>query len=135
MRKLCGEARAAPEAATSLLILACSPRSLLVQNSLREREGHQPRDPTGPRDRRQLQDDVLSKEKAMSETNKDIAVAFYKKALFEGQVEEAFRLYAVPTYRQHNPLIEDGMEGLRKFVPCLRSNHRDARCATNRHSP
>jgi len=44
----------------------------------------------------------------MSETNKDIAVAFYKKALFEGRVEDAFRLYAVPTYRQHNPLIEDG---------------------------
>jgi hypothetical protein len=39
----------------------------------------------------------------MSETNKDITVAFYKKALFEGRVEEAFRLYAVPTYRQHNP--------------------------------
>ncbi len=35
----------------------------------------------------------------MSETNKDIAVAFYKKALFEGRVEDAFRLYAVPTYR------------------------------------
>src|SRR5260370_37803653 len=80
MRKLCGEARAAPEAATSLLILVCSPRPLFFQNSLREREGHQPRDPTGPRDRRQPQDDVLSKEKAMSETNKDIAVAFYKKA-------------------------------------------------------
>ena len=30
----------------------------------------------------------------MSETNKDIAVAFYKKALFEGRVEDAFRLYA-----------------------------------------
>jgi hypothetical protein len=26
----------------------------------------------------------------MPETNKDIAVALYKKALFEGQVEEAF---------------------------------------------
>jgi predicted SnoaL-like aldol condensation-catalyzing enzyme len=43
----------------------------------------------------------------MSETNKDIAVAFYK-AVIEGRVEDAFRLYAVPTYRQHNPLIEDG---------------------------
>ena len=64
----------------------------------------------------------------MSETNKDIAVAFYKKALFEGQVEDAFRLYAVPTYRQHNPLIEDGMEGLRKIVTWLR----DARCEIKR---
>jgi predicted SnoaL-like aldol condensation-catalyzing enzyme len=32
----------------------------------------------------------------MSETNKDIAVAFYK-AVIEGRVEDAFRLYAVPT--------------------------------------
>src|SRR6266404_2210281 len=63
MRKLCGEARAAPEAATSLLILVCSPRPLFFQNSLREREGHQPRDPTGPRDRRQPQDDVLARRK------------------------------------------------------------------------
>ncbi len=51
----------------------------------------------------------------MSETNKDIAVAFYK-TLFEGRVEDAFRLYAGRPYRQHNPLIEDGMEGLRKFA-------------------
>jgi predicted SnoaL-like aldol condensation-catalyzing enzyme len=65
--------------------------------------------------------------KPMSETNKDIAVAFYKKALFEGRVEDAFRLYAVPTYRQHNPLIEDGMEGVKKFVTWIMSNHPDAR--------
>ena len=63
----------------------------------------------------------------MSETNKDIAVAFYKKALFEGRVEDAFRLYAVPTYRQHNPLVEDGMEGVKKFVTWIMSNHPDAR--------
>ena len=63
----------------------------------------------------------------MSETNKDIAVAFYKKALFEGRVEDAFRLYAVPTYRQHNPLIEDGMEGVKKFVTWIMSNHPEAR--------
>ena len=44
----------------------------------------------------------------MSETNKDIAVAFYK-AIFEGRVEDAFRLYAGRPYRQHNPLIEDGV--------------------------
>ena len=49
----------------------------------------------------------------MSETNKDIAVAFYK-TVTEGRVEDAFRLYAGTSYRQHNPLIEDGMEGLRK---------------------
>jgi hypothetical protein len=53
----------------------------------------------------------------MPETNKDIAVALYKKALFEGKVEEAFRLYAGPIYRQHNPLIEDGVEGVKSSPP------------------
>jgi predicted SnoaL-like aldol condensation-catalyzing enzyme len=67
----------------------------------------------------------------MSGTNKDIAVAFYKK-VFEGRVEDAFRLYAGPTYRQHNPLIEDGMEGLKKFVTWIMSNHPDARCEIKR---
>jgi predicted SnoaL-like aldol condensation-catalyzing enzyme len=61
----------------------------------------------------------------MSETNKDIAVAFYK-AVFEGRVEDAFRLYAGSPYRQHNPLIEDGMEGLSKFVTWITSNRPDA---------
>ncbi len=68
-----------------------------------------------------------SRRKPMSETNKGIAVAFYK-AVIEGRVEDAFRLYAVPTYRQHNPLIEDGMEGLRKVVTWLT----DARCEIKR---
>ena len=65
----------------------------------------------------------------MSETNKDIAVAFYK-TLFEGRVEDAFRLYAgaPTTYRQHNPLIEDGMEGLRKVAAWLTN----ARCEIKR---
>jgi hypothetical protein len=31
----------------------------------------------------------------MSETNKDIAVAFYKTVI-EGRVEDAFRLYGAP---------------------------------------
>ncbi len=68
----------------------------------------------------------------MPETNKDIAVALYKKALFEGQVEEAFRLYAGPTYRQHNPLIEDGVEGVKKFAAWVMTNHPDAHCEIKR---
>src|SRR5216684_7268210 len=63
----------------------------------------------------------------MSETNKDITVAFYKMAVFEGRVEDAFRLYAGTPYRQHNPLVEDGMEGLKKFFAGILSNHPDAR--------
>jgi len=67
------------------------------------------------------------KEKPVSEENKAIAVAFYQKCLNEGDVETAFRLYAGTTYRQHNPLIEDGMEGVRKFVAWIRKNHPGAR--------
>jgi predicted SnoaL-like aldol condensation-catalyzing enzyme len=68
----------------------------------------------------------------MSQTNKDIAVALYKKALFEGQVEEAFRLYAGATYRQHNPLIEDGVEGVKKFAAWVMANQPDAHCEIKR---
>ena len=62
----------------------------------------------------------------MSETNKANTVAFHKKAVFEGDVENAFRLYAGAPYRQHNPLIEDGMEGLRKFVARMKADRPDA---------
>jgi predicted SnoaL-like aldol condensation-catalyzing enzyme len=68
----------------------------------------------------------------MSETNKDVAVALYKKALFEGHVEEAFRLYAGGAYRQHNPLIEDGVEGVKKFAAWVMANHPDAHCEIKR---
>ena len=61
----------------------------------------------------------------MSESNKGIAVAFYK-VIFEGRVEDAFRLYTGSPYRQHNPLVEDGMEGLKKFVAWVMSNHPEA---------
>jgi predicted SnoaL-like aldol condensation-catalyzing enzyme len=62
----------------------------------------------------------------MSEKNKANTVAFYKKALFEGDVKNAFRSYAGGAYRQHNPLIEDGVEGVRKFVAWIMANHPDA---------
>ena len=62
----------------------------------------------------------------MSETNKANTVAFHKKAVFEGDVENAFRIYAGAVYRQHNPLIGDGMEGLGKFVAWLLAKRPDA---------
>ena len=68
----------------------------------------------------------------MSEANRTAVVAFYKQALMEGDVENAFRRYAGSPYRQHNPLIEDGMEGVRKFVAWIVANHPDARCEIKR---
>ena len=62
----------------------------------------------------------------MSETNKANTVAFHKRAVFEGDVDSAFRTYAGSPYRQHNPLIEDGMDGLRKFAAWMRANRPDA---------
>ncbi len=38
----------------------------------------------------------------MAEAHKNAVVAFYKQAHMEGDVENAFQLYAGPTYRQHN---------------------------------
>jgi predicted SnoaL-like aldol condensation-catalyzing enzyme len=37
-----------------------------------------------------------------------------------------------PTYRQHNPLIEDGMDGVRKFVTWIMATHPDARGESKR---
>jgi predicted SnoaL-like aldol condensation-catalyzing enzyme len=62
----------------------------------------------------------------MSETNRANTVAFHTKAVFEGDVETAFRMYAGAFYRQHNPLIEDGMEGLRRFVARMMASRPDA---------
>lgn len=60
----------------------------------------------------------------MSEQNKAAAVAFYRKALIERNVETASRLYAGPYYRQHNPPVEDGEDEFlgprnRCSCPCL----------------
>jgi predicted SnoaL-like aldol condensation-catalyzing enzyme len=62
----------------------------------------------------------------MSEENKKVVLAFYEKALNERDVDTAFRLYAGKSYKQHNPLIEDGQEGVRKFVAWIGSNHPEA---------
>jgi predicted SnoaL-like aldol condensation-catalyzing enzyme len=62
----------------------------------------------------------------MSETNKANTVAFHKQAVFQGDVENAFRLYGGAPYCQHNPLIGDGMEGLRRFVALLKANRPNA---------
>jgi predicted SnoaL-like aldol condensation-catalyzing enzyme len=66
------------------------------------------------------------------DANTTAVLAFYKQALLDGDVEGAFAQYSVPTYRQHNPLVEDGMEGVRKFVAWIRATHPDARCEIKR---
>ena len=61
------------------------------------------------------------------EENKRIVQAFYQTVLNDRDVDTAFRLYASNYYRQHNPLVEDGKEGVRKFVAWIGANRPNAR--------
>jgi len=63
----------------------------------------------------------------MSEENKKTVLAFYQKCLNERDVETAFRLYAGKSYRQHNPLVEDGEEGVGKFAAWIGDHNPKAR--------
>ncbi len=59
----------------------------------------------------------------MSEQNKQIALAFYDKLINDFDPETAFNLYGGATYRQHTPVIEDGREGVTKFIHSLRETY------------
>jgi predicted SnoaL-like aldol condensation-catalyzing enzyme len=63
----------------------------------------------------------------MSEDNKKIVLDFYQKSLNEADVDAAFRLYGGKHYRQHNPLVGDGQDGLVEFVAWIGKNHPGAR--------
>ncbi len=63
----------------------------------------------------------------MSEGNKKIAIAYFQKAINEFDTATAIALYGGENYRQHNPLIEDGWEGLTRFVDSLRTHFPQAR--------
>jgi predicted SnoaL-like aldol condensation-catalyzing enzyme len=52
----------------------------------------------------------------LQERNKEVVVAFYKKAHFDGDVDSAIALYVGDTYIQHTPAAEDGVEGLRNYI-------------------
>jgi predicted SnoaL-like aldol condensation-catalyzing enzyme len=70
---------------------------------------------------------VIKETGDMSEQNKKTVIAFYEKALNDRDVETAFRLYGGKNYKQHNPLVEDGPEGVRKFAKWIGDNHPNAR--------
>jgi predicted SnoaL-like aldol condensation-catalyzing enzyme len=68
----------------------------------------------------------------MSEQNKQIAIAFYNKLINDFDPETAFALYGGTTYRQHTPVIEDGQEGVTKFMHKLRENFPNSRMEIKR---
>ena len=60
------------------------------------------------------------------EQNKQIACEFYDLIINQKDFEAA-RKYMGPRYKQHNPLVKDGPEGLKEFVGFLRDNFPEAR--------
>ncbi len=58
--------------------------------------------------------------------NRAIVGAFYQKALNERDFDAA-RPFAGADYRQHNPLVEDGLTGLRKYLDWIQHNYPQAK--------
>ncbi len=48
-------------------------------------------------------------------SNKDIVLAFYRD-VFNGHDTSKVADYVRPDYIQHNPTVEDGLEGFQKFI-------------------
>jgi predicted SnoaL-like aldol condensation-catalyzing enzyme len=69
------------------------------------------------------QGEIMPSENKRLEENKKIVVAFYQKALFEGDVDTAIRLYGGKTYTQHTPFAADEFEGLRNYVKWIAGNY------------
>jgi predicted SnoaL-like aldol condensation-catalyzing enzyme len=64
-----------------------------------------------------------SKPQSQVEQNKKIAVAFLSMIFNDHKVEEAFKLYSVPEYKQHNPYAASGAQAAINFLgPYLKSN-------------
>jgi predicted SnoaL-like aldol condensation-catalyzing enzyme len=60
---------------------------------------------------------------SQTETNKKIALAFFNMIFNEHKVEEAFKLYSVPEYKQHNPYAATGAQPAIDFLgPYLKKN-------------
>jgi predicted SnoaL-like aldol condensation-catalyzing enzyme len=59
------------------------------------------------------------------ERNKKNAVEFYDLIINKKDFASA-RKFMGDRYKQHNPLVKDGPEGLREFIEFLKSNYPDA---------
>jgi predicted SnoaL-like aldol condensation-catalyzing enzyme len=60
---------------------------------------------------------------SQTEKNKEIAVKFLTMIFNDHKVEEAFKLYSVPEYKQHNPYAASGAQAaISFFAPYLKAN-------------
>jgi predicted SnoaL-like aldol condensation-catalyzing enzyme len=65
------------------------------------------------------------------EANERIVLDLYDKALDRHDFEAASR-HLGPTYKQHNPMAEDGAEGLKKFIAWRKQKFPKARSEIKR---
>jgi len=61
-----------------------------------------------------------------AERVKQIVLQFYEAALNEKDYEKA-SVFLGPTYTQHNPWVQDGPEGFKRFIEFMKSRYPDAR--------
>ena len=65
------------------------------------------------------------------ETNKQVVLDFYEKALNQKDFEAAARHFG-PRYIQHNPVAADGIEGFKKFIEFRREKFPNAKSEIKR---
>ncbi|MEA2857365.1 MAG: hypothetical protein QOH98_1686, partial [Methylobacteriaceae bacterium] len=53
---------------------------------------------------------TLAAAPAAEQGSKETVVAFYKMVFYDHKVTEAFKTYVGASYKQHNPLVPDGIE-------------------------
>ncbi|AWN72481.1 ester cyclase [Legionella anisa] len=59
---------------------------------------------------------------SIQETNKHVVTQFYQKALNEKNFDAA-KNYLGAWYIQHNPMVQDGIEGLKNYINYLKSTY------------
>ncbi|HAT1822245.1 nuclear transport factor 2 family protein [Legionella pneumophila] len=59
---------------------------------------------------------------SVQETNKQIVTQFYQKALNEKNFDEA-QNYLGSWYIQHNPMAQDGLDGLKNYLTYLKNTY------------
>jgi predicted SnoaL-like aldol condensation-catalyzing enzyme len=60
-----------------------------------------------------------------TERNKEIVVDFYDLLIYRKDFKKAAEEYLGRTYIQHNPVVEDGPEGLEKYIESLKVRYPD----------
>ncbi len=67
-----------------------------------------------------------------TEKNKQIVREFYDLAINKKDYASIAAKYIGDLYIQHNPLVEDGPEGFKKFIEFLKTDYPDARSEIKR---